>query len=222
MLTHQSFPSGRQRGAVLFFAIVVLVATTLAGVALTRSVDTGNIIAGNLAFQQTTVNAADAGIEQAIDWLERNNRSLSTSAMADSVGCPTSDERLWCNLRSQGYSSVVLDPEPNQSWDAFWRNVLATPAPNGQTISLPRDAAGNRVSYTIQRLCTVADDPGNVIIIGTPQTCAHPPVDKAKGKSKGGSPSLKVKVRSQVYYRVTVRIEGPRNTLSYVQTLVAM
>ena len=47
-----------QRGVVLFIALIVLVAMSLAGVALLRGVDTGTIIAGNLAFRQTSMHVA--------------------------------------------------------------------------------------------------------------------------------------------------------------------
>src|SRR3954469_13437461 len=53
----------RERGVVLFIALIVLVALMLASVSLVRSVDTANIIAGNLAFKQASVQAADFGIE---------------------------------------------------------------------------------------------------------------------------------------------------------------
>lgn len=214
MLTQSSFTSGGQRGAVLFFAIVVLVATTLAGIALTRSVDTGNIIAGNLAFQQAAVNGADAGIERAIAWLEANNRTLSTVA-----ACPSDQEILWCDILANGYGAAFQDPAASQNWDAFWKNTLV---PANQALSLAADSAGNTVSYTIQRLCGLKASPDVLVFGGGGNPCARPPVDEAGGRSKGGSPSVKVKVLSQVYYRITVRIDGPRNTLSYVQALVAL
>jgi len=59
-----SLPS-RVRGAVLFIALIVLVAMSLAGIAIMRSVDTATLIAGNLAFKQGTMHSSDNGIEQA-------------------------------------------------------------------------------------------------------------------------------------------------------------
>ena len=56
----------RQRGVVLFISLIVLVAMTLAGVALVRSVDTTNLIAGNLAFKQGATLSGDAAIETEI------------------------------------------------------------------------------------------------------------------------------------------------------------
>jgi Tfp pilus assembly protein PilX len=52
---------------VLFIALIVLVAMTLAGIAIMRSVDTATLIAGNLAFKQGTVQSSDNGVEQAFN-----------------------------------------------------------------------------------------------------------------------------------------------------------
>ncbi|HEX2310450.1 MAG TPA: hypothetical protein VHH91_07010, partial [Vicinamibacterales bacterium] len=59
----------RQRGAVLLIALIVLVAMSLAGVALVRGVDMTNLIAGNLAFKQGATLGGDWGAEQARAWL---------------------------------------------------------------------------------------------------------------------------------------------------------
>lgn len=58
-----------QRGVVLFIALIVLVAMTLAGLGMMRSVDTNNLIAGNLAFKNAAASAGDASIEAARSWL---------------------------------------------------------------------------------------------------------------------------------------------------------
>lgn len=57
---------GAQRGVVLFFALISLLAIMLAAVALVRSVDTSTIIAGNLAFKQSATSSGDAGTETAV------------------------------------------------------------------------------------------------------------------------------------------------------------
>lgn len=58
-----------QQGVVLFIALIVLVAMTLAGLGMMRSVDTNNLIAGNLAFKNAAASAGDAAIEAARAWL---------------------------------------------------------------------------------------------------------------------------------------------------------
>ena len=57
-----------QQGVVLFIALIILVAMTLAGIALMRSVDTNVLIAGNLAFRQANTMYADTGVEAARAW----------------------------------------------------------------------------------------------------------------------------------------------------------
>src|SRR4051812_10143783 len=68
-IQNMSNPHKKQGGVVLFIALVVLVAMSLAGIAMVRSVDTGSLVAGNMAFKQGATLAGDAGTELAISWL---------------------------------------------------------------------------------------------------------------------------------------------------------
>ncbi|MDD5247668.1 MAG: hypothetical protein PHY45_01700 [Rhodocyclaceae bacterium] len=188
----------RQAGVVLMVALIVLIAMTLAGLALVRSVDTANLIAGNLAFQQAATHSGDAGAETAITWLQTNNSGAT----------------LWTSNLPQGYAANRQDPAVGQSWDAFWTNVLV---PAGQVVTLPADASGNTVSYTIQRLCNAAGDPVSVGV-----DCA---VSQSAGSSAGSSKGagfIALQYNSQVYYRITTRVVGPRNTVGFIQAIVAM
>jgi flagellin-like protein len=49
----------RERGVVLIIALIVLVAMTLVAIGTLRSVDTSNVVAGNLGFKQATLNGTD-------------------------------------------------------------------------------------------------------------------------------------------------------------------
>jgi Tfp pilus assembly protein PilX len=190
---------GRQRGAVLFIALIVLVAMTLAGIAIMRSVDTATLIAGNLAFKQATIQAADNGIEQAYQWLLANRPQLNTTNTA------------------AGYFSSRPGAEPNWTDPLVWANA----------VSLGTDAAGNTTSYLIHRMCNCPDTPYNGTCPGgaaqqcaldAPATVAPPP---AAGDSFSvGAPGYLADPK--VFYRITVRTVGPRNTASYVQAMVAV
>ena len=59
-------PARRQRGVVLFVALLVMVALALAGIALIRSTDTATTVTGNLVLKQAASLAVDRGIERAI------------------------------------------------------------------------------------------------------------------------------------------------------------
>ena len=188
----------RQRGAVLFIALIVLVAMTLAGIAIMRSVDTTTLIAGNLAFKQGTIQSSDNGIEGGFQWLIANRATLANT-----------------NLASGYYSAR---PAGALNWN--------DPATWASAVTVGTDAAGNTVSYLIHRMCTCSDSPYNVNCGATVQQCALdapvglPPPPAAGDSFAVGAPGFLGDPR--VYYRITVRTQGPRNTVSFVQSMVAI
>ncbi len=208
-------PPTRQDGVVLMVALIILVAMTLAGVALIRSVDTANVIAGNLAFHQSATNAGERGTEQAVNWLADKVHNEPT-ALYD-------DKKL-----DQGYLASWGDDPAAGKWDDFWKNIpakekrLATPGGGSAQCPEPgdnsgADAAGNTVCYVVQRLCTKAGKPN------TPDNpCTQPPPSANSGGSQSGGSGPGPAASKQVYYRITTRIEGPRRTVSYLQTIVAI
>lgn len=210
-------PRTTQRGIVLIMALIVLVAMTLAALALVRSVYTANIIAGNLAFQQSATHSADAGVEAAVTWLENNNGRVTSTTAADCN--PNTLPVLSCNQTAYGYLASRQDPSigtsGQESWDKFWSSTL-----NGSAKTLAVDSAGNTVSYVIQRMCSSAGDAQD-----TGNDCSTSPTYTA-GTCAGGSSCDSQRDNlagiSQVYYRITVRVVGPRNTQSFTQAIVAM
>lgn len=195
--THRS----KEQGIVLIVALVVLAAMMLAGVAMMRSVDTGNIIAGNMAFQQAANHSADMGVDVAVQWLNDNPGMLGASD-------PTN-----------GYNADGNDPANNpgagQSWDSFWQLSIVR---NNKAKKLATDPnTGNTISYVIDRLCDLQGAQASSA------SCSNSPVLNTKDEGNNqGSPDVKLNGVISVYYRITVRVAGPRNTVSYVQTVVAI
>ena len=189
----------RQTGVVLVITLIVLVAMTLAAIALVRSVDTTNVIAGNLAFKQATVNSADRGTEAAVAWLEG------------------AGNLLYADNPPNGYTASEQHPGANVSWDSYWNTQIV---PAGLVVCVPTnctpDAAGNVVSYTIHRLCNATGSPAQ---IGT--VCSYSPPSYVLNSSQG-SGTVVLNSINQIYYRITIRIAGPRNTVSYTQAVVAL
>lgn len=72
----------RQRGVALVTALVVLVVMILGGIALARSVDTGNLVAGNVTFRQSSLHVADLGVEAAVSRLQTlmNQKKLDVAS----------------------------------------------------------------------------------------------------------------------------------------------
>jgi Tfp pilus assembly protein PilX len=192
----------RQRGVVLMIALIVLVAMTLAGIALMRSVNTTALISGNLAFQQAATSSGDTGTEAAIVWLKANNNS----------------GYLWNSYPAQGYVAARQDPAAGQSWDAFWTAVINPSGGPSLVTSLGQDPnTGNTVSYVIQRLCNGTGDPTSPGI-----DCAAPQSVALATSSSKGAGAVALLYNSSIYYRITTRIDGPRNTVSYVQVVVTL
>ena len=201
---HVARPS--ERGVVLILALIVLAAMTLAGIGLTRSVFTSNKIAGNLAFQQSATHAADTGIEAAIAWLEERN--LNSPATLYDNQLPGG-----ANLGYFAFKSAGTDPAPGSNWETAWTAWVNAGAVN----QLARDAnTGNRVQFAIHRLCNA---------VGAPESgigCSASPVTIGSDGGSRGAGVIGLAVPSQRYYRITVRVDGPRNTVSFVQSVVAM
>jgi type IV pilus assembly protein PilX len=93
--------AARQQGVVLFIALIVLVAMSLAGVAMVRSVDTSLGIAGNLAFKQSAIQGGDVGVREAYTWLSgKSSDVLKNSDAANGYfsAAPSSVVEDWYDI----------------------------------------------------------------------------------------------------------------------------
>lgn len=203
---------GRQGGVVLFIALIALVAMTLAGIALVRSVDTGNVVAGNLAFKQGATLAGDAGTEAAIAWLQGVAGSSSSYADQPAAGYyATSQDALDMTGSGNDPNRALVD------WDFNNCNGAAATACIKPAPAIPA-GAGNTVTYIIHRLCLSPGDPNN-----TANTCANykstSSTSPKKGELKYGD-DKRFEPLPKEYYRITSRIAGPRNTISFVEAIV--
>ena len=190
-----------QQGVILFVALIVLVAMTLTGIALMRSVDTNVLVAGNLAFRQGATAAGDWGVEAARVFL-RNTLVANKNALDND--------------------------QPTNYYYATWQANLdligtdvGTPFDWAlSTLPIGTDSAGNEVRYVVHRMCQnpgAGTGPG-ANCVRTSGTGGSPTEGGTKGTvSYGGAP---LPAPTVIYYRVTVRILGPRNTLSFVQAML--
>jgi Tfp pilus assembly protein PilX len=198
-------PIHRQRGVVLLIALIVLVALMLASVSLVRSVDTANVIAGNLAFKQATVQAADFGIEAAVAALPTIVGAADTEAKPDTSGPP--NYWYYPTRRVADASGVPTNLGVDGTGTAEpidWAKVPVAATPAG----------GNTVKVVIDRLCA-----GPTPVLDPVANCFH------EASADGGSQSINKQVFTavtMVYYRVTVQVTGPRNTVSMVQAILGL
>ena len=189
-----------QDGVVLFVAMIVLVVMALAGIAMVRQSGAGLSIAGNLAFKQAATSTGDFGTEAALNWWNplKNTAALDNNVPAEGY---YSDWGTAGNTRLQGDPSLF-------DWNSL----------NPKVVLDDGTRAGNTVSYIIERLClTPGVNPSDPA-----QLCVKTP------PSGGGDfsttcqqyPSSCFEDRFFIHYRISSRIQGPKNTLSYIQVMV--
>lgn len=184
----------------LLIALIVLVALTMAGIAMMRSVDTSTIVAGNIGFRQSAVNAADQGVQAGYGWVLGQ---ITGAAL-------TNDDP------ANGYFSSVPTGEAPDWYtnSASWGNAVVL---NGGT----PDAAGNVVSYLIHRLCPVPNCASGAACGGVTNVCGQSLSSTTlSGEGMDQSAPNYFTSPPSVHYRVTVRAVGPRNSVAYVQTLM--
>jgi type IV pilus assembly protein PilX len=199
-------PRSCQDGVVLLVALITLIAMTLAGIGIMRSVDTGTLVAGNIGFRQAAVATADSGVEQARAWLLANVASLNGDQPALGYYSTRQDNLDITGNRTEGGLDGVDwgGANPEQPVKAFDLGSV--------------DSSGNTVHYLIHRLCSV---PGS--INAPAQSCATSTTSGLGSTQDAPDYSgYGLKLKNQVYYRITARVSGPKNTVSFVQAVILL
>ena len=203
------------RGVSLIFALLTLMALSLAALALVRSVDTGALVLGNLGFKQETTANGDFATRQAIAYL-------------NSLGDVTND------IGNHGYfasSNDAVDVTGQQQPKNLTRALInwdqdgcayAPAGTFGPCTMHPSDVIqindSTTARYVIFRLCpsTGPSGAGNI--------CVTPPsgsADVSGGYRGQNYATQKLPGKGAgAYFRIVVRVVGPRNTTSFVETVV--
>ena len=200
--------NSHQRGVVLFIALIVMVAMSLAAIALMRSVDTTTAVIGNLAFRQASILPANFAIEDAAAGLFPDASPIFIPRIADIRVDNAAQNYFATHSQAAGWDDKYGVPQPLQTRPASW--------PRAQV-----DGGGNTITYVTERMCNPnaphPDHPDN----STGRSwCEMAPPEQAPG-STINDPSLSLDFR-QVFYRVTVRVDGPpgTNTVSFAQAML--
>lgn len=212
----------KQRGISLIVVLVALLIISFAAVALLRSSDTGTLVAGNLAFKKTALSATGAGGEVALNWLLASaaGNTLWSDITASGYFASSADGCDLTGTRTPGDVSddvnwTGTDPGVNCNMDAF--TPLAAPA------GVP---AGYTVRWVINRMCNAEGDPNAVFASDgvTPMVCSTAAAGASEGSTRGGGSygNTPLTGMTQSYFRITTRVDGPRNTVRYAQAMVTM
>lgn len=165
---------------------------TFAGLALVRSVDTGNLVAGNLAFRQASLHASDAGVEAAMTALD----TIVVTSL-------NSNYPAACAVGACSYYAIKQAESPSGVPTVINWNLVPRTVVDGSYA----------VQFVVDRMCA-----GPLPVADIIQKCMHTE-GGGVGSKKAGAVSFTS--AQQVYFRATVRVTGPRNTTSLVQAVFA-
>jgi len=187
----------RQRGVVLFISLIVMVAMSLAAIALIRSVDTATGVVGNLAFRQAAILPANLAVEAA-----------AAALFVDARGGPVPINRI-DHLPAENYFATVQPGE-----DARGIPTQLQRKTNFTQTRVLVDQAGNEIRYVIERMCLPAAA-GEVARVAL---CEMQTPKRTTGTT--ANEGLAPELPRLPMYRVTVRVDGPKNTTSFLQAML--
>ncbi|GGA38312.1 pilus assembly PilX family protein [Dyella nitratireducens] len=172
-------------------AVIVLVVSLLAAMALMRSVDTSNSIATTLTFRQSALQEAERAYVNA-----QQNITFSQ---------PTSNN----DNASLGY---YAEPQPATTRSAGdIPDILVNKTSGYASVS---STNGNTISYVVERLCPSAG-------VASASTCIVPGATVTSGSmSNQSSDGNTFNTSPNAAFRLTVRVDGPKGTTAYVQTIL--
>ncbi len=222
-MTRISASSQRQHGATLLFALLTLVALMLSTLALVRSTDIGALLMGNLGFKQDATASSEQATRQALDWLSTELAALNADKPVNGYYASTKEKDA-APVDATGMQLISTNTRQVIDWDA---NNCKTEADGSYTVGgclKPRPVTdqinGNSASYIIFRMCDKAGDPGTDSTIN----CMRP-----MGSATGSSPikgelnyaeAMRFASSAGPYFRIIVRVQGARNTVSFTETIV--
>lgn len=204
-----------QRGVSLLVALVALVVMTVAGFALLRSVDTGNVIAGNMAFREVTVHAADLGIEAAATYLHSTVNPSPDANLPSGCSVATANANA-TDLGNCRYTARMQGEYSNGVPRVDWTVEDNIPKTTSNGVSY---------QYVVERMCN-PDTSVDVTLTQAAKNetaksrCATEVVEGGGSNKPSGYGSKPVSKIVAVKYRVTVRVTGPRNTISTIQAVL--
>jgi Tfp pilus assembly protein PilV len=209
-----------QRGMSMLIALIALLILSITAVALVRSVDTGTLIIGNFAFKQDATEASSIGAERAITWLE-SQANLDNDDTTNGYYASSLDK-----FDPTGGITTAAKPLVLANWDGLGTCTTAKAGTFASCTIQPYPTAananalavnGNTVQWVITRLCQAQGAPG------VANSCLSPGTSSSASANDKGELTAGGRINSTVqgpYYRIIVRSAGPRNTVSYTETMV--
>ncbi|CAJ0775604.1 hypothetical protein LMG19083_00053 [Ralstonia psammae] len=185
----------RQSGVVLLIALIAVAILAIGTVAVFRSSDAALFNAGNLAFKRDMTNRGELGIVAAKTALTSGALNLEATRQS--------------NQPASGYYATMQATDKH----GIPNNLVALTTEVANTKINGGD--GITVYYMIDRLCTAvgSTDPANACVVSSIGSAKGGTVLPYRGQAQ--PPSVPV-------YRISVRVDGPRSSQTFLQTTVSL
>lgn len=184
----------------MLITLIVLVLLMVGGIALFRSSDISNAMAGQLAFRRDLKNEGERGLARALALL--NTGALKTDAVRQT------------QVATANYSATMLTSNDQGIPNALMSDALLAAAGLTQA-DLSDNTVGVTVRTVIDRQCLAEGAASNSNCTRIPMDCS---TKAGQTESRMGGQVI------QCYgtaYRISVRVDGPRSTQAFYQMVVA-
>ena len=189
-----------QSGIVLVVTLIALVILMLASIALIRSTESSSLIAGSIGFKRDMINQA-----------ERTMPVIRTRFIS---GTLSNDTVRNSNLVGANYSAAILATDATGIPTVLANKTTFDTTYGSNNIS--DTTAAITVRYVIDRMAFAAG-PITVTnnLLGTSVTDEGGNVKGIQGVGGSGG---KVTGSDRALYRISMRVSGPRNAETYIQS----
>ncbi|MDX9943422.1 MAG: hypothetical protein RBS35_01385 [Azonexus sp.] len=198
-----------QGGAVLAVVLVVLVVMMLGGVSLLSSVDTSALLSGNIGFKRQALNATGRGLNQAFAKMKLSDFRANQDSIA---GCPPPVGTGTACSKASIWASLNFYPRLLESDENGVPVILKDKAKFDSTFTAGtlKTQGTDETRFLIERMC-------NSYGPSTLANCMLSGYSPRGGTGWAGKPGS----TASPLYRITVRTDGVRNSLTYSQWIVA-
>lgn len=213
-----------QTGLVLFFALLALAVMSIAAVALIRSVDTNALLSGNMVYRQSASTASNVALEGIAENIAKN-----VPLAVSTVHHPALGYYANCSRFDTQPNALVCDGSrlTTMEWNNDNSSLVPSQTDGNAEIHNGKDRQGNEIRYVIERMCNYSEaeinagigisDGSRCMMASSPsngQNCSHNVANLELFQRCIASSDTPL-------YRVTLRIAGPKNTLTFMQSFIS-
>ncbi len=197
-------PRQRQHGVTMLFGLIALAIMMIGAAAMVRSMNTSMAMSGNLGFKRDLTNQAERATAAVLALM--NTGTLSAEAAREQHALASNYRATILPTNAQGIPTALVED-----------GTFGTAGSSGNDITVADQ--GVVLRYVVDRLCLntgPADgshcqmsDPGAPMGGSASETLR---ADDSAASGGGGV------LPRQTVYRLSIRVNGPRNTQAYFQT----